>query len=284
MSFFQQDYSPPPPPPPPPELRTFDQVRSQVALVDAYLRRKGTLDQSFLTSMVATINQNSNGFGLDIASATTISPTNFMHVVTGVATIATINVPLGFNGQLALVSKDGFATSAAGNIANAINAPANALVTLVWVPSQSKWYVTAVSVPTIPDGSITTAKLAPGAASASSTLLDNTAVSIGASDTQVGTASIIVAATSDVVQIVGLVTVTAGGAAVVTAKVWRGTVPTGTVLSSNNFAVFSGPSTYPFTFFDSGLSGAQSYSVSLSSGSAVTKTTCALVVTDFRAQ
>ena len=278
-----------------PVPNTFDQVRQTVRQMATYQNQMQSTLVNYFRQNAATINNNSQGYGPDLASAATISPTSTIHVITGTATVSTINIPPGFNGALYLISRDGFSTATGGNIAQAATYPPTALVALVYVPQEVLFYVTAVS---IPNGSVTTANLAPGAASISATVIDNTSQSIGTSDTQVGTVSITIDATSDLVQFIGFVTSNitnygATGSVALTSKLWRGTVASGTAidnetsyLNSTTSSTLSGQAAASFTFYDTGISGAQSYSVSLAmaAGPTLTKTRCVIVVTDFKAQ
>ena len=142
MPYQTQDYTPPPLPnflPP----KTFVDLRTAISRIEDYLQQLRSTDVSYFQQLQTNMNQNASLQGPDIAAAATITPTAYMHVVTGSATITTINVPLNFQGALILVAQDGFTLSVGGNISlptGALNVQIGTYVQLVWVPSENTWH------------------------------------------------------------------------------------------------------------------------------------------------
>jgi len=118
-------------------------VRSFQQLRDAVMRFLPNLNQYminyFQLTLLPSLNSALYSYGTDIASAATISPTNFIHQVTGVVTVATINAPTGFAGPLMLYAKDGFAVNTAGNITPAATVVAGHGILLAYHPAVAKW-------------------------------------------------------------------------------------------------------------------------------------------------
>ena len=82
------------------------------------------------------------GMGADIPSASTITPTNLIHRVTGIAAIATITTPAGIQGgQLLILIPKGLLTTtiAGGNVGLATTAVVDKQLTLIWDSTDSKW-------------------------------------------------------------------------------------------------------------------------------------------------
>jgi hypothetical protein len=80
--------------------------------------------------------------GPALASATTITPTNYIHTVTGTVQVATITVPYaGFSGTICLIFTDNSpgATLTTGNIAIATTVVQKKALFMTWSPSLAKW-------------------------------------------------------------------------------------------------------------------------------------------------
>jgi hypothetical protein len=117
------------------DFRSFrDRVKSAFDIQNNY-------NAQFFQNMIQAVNTNAQGNGPNIPSAATIHPTNFMHIVTGTATITTIVPPAGYNGLLALISLNGFVLATGGNISRAVSPPIGALVLAVYHPVTKVWYV-----------------------------------------------------------------------------------------------------------------------------------------------
>jgi hypothetical protein len=117
------------------DFRSFrDRVKSAFDIQNNY-------NAQFFQNMIQAVNTNAQGNGPNIPSAATIHPTNFMHIVTGTATITTIVPPAGYNGLLALISLNGFVLGTGGNISRAVSPPVGALVLAVYHPVTKVWYV-----------------------------------------------------------------------------------------------------------------------------------------------
>lgn len=186
--------------------QTFEQVRQAVAEIGTYLGQLQADQQQYFGQIAGAFNNSGQGFGPNIASATTISPTSTIHVVTGTATIKTINIPPGFNGPLYLVSQNGFSTTTGGNIAQGVTVPSTALLVMVYVPQESLFYITDLSIPDnsvgtaqLMNGAVTTPKLAVGATYASGETVSNASTPIGTSDTSLCSVSVNINASSDLV-------------------------------------------------------------------------------------
>ena len=300
MSVNQNDYNPPPldfnrnP-------RDFEQLRQAVTDIGSYLGKLQAKQVNFFREFANSYNNSGQGFGADLASAATISPTTTIHVVTGTATVSTILIPPGFNGALYLISKDGFSSTTGGNIAQALTFPASALVTLVYVPQKSLFYVTDVS---IPDGSITTAKLAAGAATEGTPVIDATIQPVTPYDSFVTVASntVTINAASDFVHLTGRVSCTVTNAQSTdqgNAQIVRDGVTvldqTAIVLTLSTATVVGGTAAAAFSIDDNstlGLTaGAHTYTVQLlahnGSGNgtfSMIKNSCWLLVVDHKAQ
>jgi hypothetical protein len=108
-----------------------------------YLQRQQQYNVQYFTQLRYNMNQAATEQGADIPSAASINVTNFMHVVTGTATIQTIIPPPNFAGQLMLISQDGFSLATGGNI-SLFNSPnflaGGAHILLTWVPSKGIWF------------------------------------------------------------------------------------------------------------------------------------------------
>ena len=83
-----------------------------------------------------------------LVTATTISPTSDLVLISGTTAVATINPPFqGFSGVLFLVATDpaGFATTTAGNIALVVSLTVSKVTAFVYSASKNKWYPGAIS-------------------------------------------------------------------------------------------------------------------------------------------
>lgn len=95
----------------------------------------------FNTNLLPSLNTQQFGYGPDIASATTISPTNLIHQVTGSTEIDTINAPQGFAGMFVAIATNGFTTGTSGNILLATTVAAGHSALFVFHPVAAKWGV-----------------------------------------------------------------------------------------------------------------------------------------------
>lgn len=88
--------------------------------------------------------QLADGIGASITSASTITPTNRVHHITGTAAITTIVPPTsqaaGFSGIFCAIPDAAFTTTTAGNIALATNAIVNRQLCWSYDPAASKWF------------------------------------------------------------------------------------------------------------------------------------------------
>lgn len=143
MPYQSLEYTPPSLPEVASNLKTFEDVRTAIGRIVEYLQRLQAADAAYFQHLRENLNQSSTTQGPDIVSAPTITVTQFMHVVTGTATVTTINPPLHFAGQLMLVSHDGFVLASGGNI-SLFQTPnflrPNAHILLTYVPSQNLWF------------------------------------------------------------------------------------------------------------------------------------------------
>jgi len=81
------------------------------------------------------------GTGANLASGSTITPTNRTHHVTGTAAIATITATAMIDGEVLTIVPDGaFTTTTGGNIALASTGVVNRAMRLVWDSTAAKWY------------------------------------------------------------------------------------------------------------------------------------------------
>jgi len=129
--------------PPPIALSDARDFRSFRDRVKSTFDAQNTYNQQFFQNLVQATNNNAQNYGPNIASAATIRPTQFAHIVTGTATISTIVVPAGFNGLLALISQSGFVLATGGNISMAKSPAAGSAVLLVYMPVTQRWYPVA---------------------------------------------------------------------------------------------------------------------------------------------
>jgi hypothetical protein len=135
------------------QIRTFEDVRTAVGRILEYLHRLNLAHHNYFMQLRHNMNQAATTQGADIVSAPTITISNFMHVVTGGATVTTINAPRDFVGQLMLVSKDGFYLATGGNISlfqspNFLGPTANVMLT--YIPSQQLWVADTCRLKTAP--------------------------------------------------------------------------------------------------------------------------------------
>ena len=143
MPYQTAEYAPPPMPEISSPIKSFEDVRSAVGKILEYLQRMQANNVLYFQHLIENLNQSSTTQGADIASASTITVTRFMHMVTGTATITTIQAPQHYAGQLMLVSENGFTLSTGGNISlpsSPESIPAGGHVLLTYLPSQKKWF------------------------------------------------------------------------------------------------------------------------------------------------
>lgn len=130
------------PPAMPPDLgRDFRTFRDNISM---WLRQYDQSVRDYLTRVTEAVNNQHQGFGETLASASTLEPSSFMHRVTGTDTVTTIGVPPDFPGQtIVLQSVDGFALGTGGNIAQAKSLRAGQTAMLTYNPDDSLWYEVA---------------------------------------------------------------------------------------------------------------------------------------------
>jgi len=142
MPYQTEDYTPPMLP----EIRSiksFEEVRDAVTRIMQYLQNLQAAHVNYFQHLRQNINESATTQGADLVAQDTITPTNFMHVVTGTGTIRTIEHPLHHVGHLVLISKDGFSLNTGGNIS--LISPPNYLtppghINLTWIPSMNIWF------------------------------------------------------------------------------------------------------------------------------------------------
>lgn len=89
--------------------------------------------------------------GTDLASASTITPTNAIHRVTGTTTIVNISVPDVFNdgentgGHITIIPTEIFSWTTAGNIGLAGTAVVGKAIIFTYIPGIHRWYPSTVS-------------------------------------------------------------------------------------------------------------------------------------------
>jgi len=142
MPYQTEDYNPPALPDFN-QIRTFEDVRGAVGRILEYLHQLNGRHIQYFQHLRENLNQSATTQGPDLAATTTISPTQFMHVLTGTATITTILPPKDYAGQLMLFARDGFYLATGGNL-SLFSSPnyiqPNAHILLTYVPSKQLWY------------------------------------------------------------------------------------------------------------------------------------------------
>jgi len=141
MPYSTMDYQPPSLP----EIRqikSFDEVRNAIQEIMQYLQRLVAADMAYFQHLKHNVNHASVAEGPPLQAAATISPSHFIHVVEGTATITTIERPANFIGHLLLISQDGLMLDQGGNIK--LIEPPNYLkptghINLTYVPSMDIW-------------------------------------------------------------------------------------------------------------------------------------------------
>jgi len=152
MPYSSEDYQPPTLP----EIRSiksFEEVREAVQQIMQYLQRLVAADHAYFQHLKHNLDHAAVSEGPVIASAATITPSHFIHRVSGTATITTIDRPANYIGQLMLISLDGFYLASGGNISlfqtpNFLNPTANIMLT--YVPSQDLWIADTCRLHTAP--------------------------------------------------------------------------------------------------------------------------------------
>jgi hypothetical protein len=93
--------------------------------------------------LIKQFNSLFNGYGADIASASSITVDAAVHNVTGTAAVKTILQPAGQTAvsPCTLYSHDGFSLASGGNISAALAVPAGLAVTLAYHPALKLWLV-----------------------------------------------------------------------------------------------------------------------------------------------
>jgi hypothetical protein len=94
------------------------------------------------------VNSLQPGVGADLASGTTITPTNQVHHVTGTTAVATITTPAGLPDgyQLTIIPEGVFATTTAGNIGLITSATVvKRTLIMTWDRALAKWFPSYVS-------------------------------------------------------------------------------------------------------------------------------------------
>ena len=119
--------------------RTFPEWLKRLA--DQLPRYMDNLRTYFDSTLLPPLNSALYGLGQDIASAATISPTNYVHLVTGSVNVQTINAPMNFANSIVLIARDGFSTVATGNILLAVTITANHAGVFTYHGALQKWSV-----------------------------------------------------------------------------------------------------------------------------------------------
>lgn len=124
-------------------VRTFQDLRS--FLMNYVVNRWMQGVQTYMNStLLPPLNMSQFGFGPDIASASSITPSAQVQHVTGSTAIDTINAPTApqnLAGPIFLTSQDGFTTTTAGNIMQAVTIPAGHMGIFAYHPALQKWGV-----------------------------------------------------------------------------------------------------------------------------------------------
>lgn len=118
--------------------------RGDFHILDSFIRERFTAYLfNFLNQFVSIFNNGPQGEGAPIASAAIISPTSFIHHITGSTPISTIQVPIGypFAGILCLVSDNGVTLSTGGNIATSVTLTAGQMAILAFSQSSKYWHI-----------------------------------------------------------------------------------------------------------------------------------------------
>jgi len=132
-----------PPPPGTINLRTFQDLRTflltyMVNQWDQYVTNY------FQMQLLPLLNQR-YGYGPTITAAASITPGAAVQAVTGTATIATINPMPTASGQsggpIFLIARNGYSTSTAGNIYQAVNVAAGHMGIFAYDRDARKWSV-----------------------------------------------------------------------------------------------------------------------------------------------
>jgi hypothetical protein len=146
------DYQPPVVPPIQ-QIRTFEDVRTALQTMLEYLHHLNAMQAQYFTHLAASVNAGGFTEGAPLAAAPTITPNQFMHAVTGTATVTNVTQPYGHQGQLMLISKDGFYLATGGNI-SLVQSPnylgPGAHIVLTWIPSQKMWFADTCRLKTAP--------------------------------------------------------------------------------------------------------------------------------------
>lgn len=142
MPFATVDYTPPALPDLK-ELRTIEDIRAAITRIAEYLQRLNATHIQYFMLLKQNLNESATTQGADLASVDPLSPTNFMHMVTGSGTVTTINTPLYYAGQLMLFAQDGFYLASGGNI-SLFQSPnylaPGAHIMLTYVPTRGLWF------------------------------------------------------------------------------------------------------------------------------------------------
>ncbi len=129
-------------PPPVPTRKPSQQLPDYLNELGQHLQLFETRLYEHLSSVVRQLNTGVQGFGADIAAAASITPSAYMHVVTGTAAISRIGTPPRYaGGPLVLIAADGFSLATGGNIASAAAVTAGTAVVLNYHSRNKLWYV-----------------------------------------------------------------------------------------------------------------------------------------------
>ncbi len=95
---------------------------------------------------VAAFNNGPQGEGAPLVAASMLTPSAFIHHVTGSATVTTIAVPpaFPFAGQLSLIADAGLTLQTGGNIARSKVLGVGDIATLTYSQQAAKWYLISV--------------------------------------------------------------------------------------------------------------------------------------------
>ncbi len=94
------------------------------------------------TGKMLTVPFVNTGWGDNVASASTITPTGQMFHVTGTTTINTINLPVtGWHAKVTIIPDGIFSTGTSGNIANAVTSTVNSPLDCIYDDAKGKWYI-----------------------------------------------------------------------------------------------------------------------------------------------
>ena len=125
-------------------IRTFQDLRR--FLIEFLVNRWMQYTNNWLgNELVPLINSQQYGFGPAVATASTITPTGQVQQIMGTNVIDNIQTMPTASGRqqgpFYAIARDGFTTTTAGNISQAVSVPAGHLAIFAYDPVAEKWSV-----------------------------------------------------------------------------------------------------------------------------------------------